>query len=334
MRITIATPVRPGVASGNQVTAERWRRRLTELGHRVRLVEVAPDGERSAAADTDDVAAGSDLLVALHARRCARVVAVSKRIAPQRPVVVGLAGTDLYVDLPDDPDTLRSLAVADAIVTLQSKAVDRLSTIDEALATKAAVVHQSVELPPLRSQPSPECFTVAVLAHLREVKDPLLAARAARHLPAGSRAVVVHAGSAHDDGWASAARAEMETNPRYTWRGELPRTVALELLASADVLACTSRAEGGANVVSEAIALGVPVIGTAIEGTTGLLGDDHPGLVPVGDAEALAKVVYALEVDRRVYEEARERVAALRHLVDPAHERACWASVLAAIQER
>lgn len=330
MRITIATPVRPGVASGNQVTAERWRRRLTELGHRVRLVEVAPNA--GPAEDTDDVGAGCDVLVALHARRCAAVVAASKRIAPQRPVVVGLAGTDLYVDLPDDQDALRSLTVADAIVTLQGKAMDRLSTIDEALTAKAVVVHQSVELPPLRSRRSAECFTVAVLAHLREVKDPLLAARAARHLPAHSSVVVVHAGSAHDDRWASAAQAEMETNPRYTWRGEVPREQALEMLASAHVLACTSRAEGGANVVSEAIALGVPVVGTAIDGTTGLLGDDHPGLVPVGDAEALAEVMHALEADPRVYEEARARVAALRHLVEPAHERACWASVLAAIR--
>jgi putative glycosyltransferase (TIGR04348 family) len=334
MQIALATPVRPGVASGNQVTSQRWRRRLNELGHDVRLVDVSsPDADPFATA-AGEVAARCDLLVALHARRCAGAIASWKQAAAQRPVVVALAGTDLYVDLPENEAALGSLTLADAIVILQAKALDRLRSIDPALVTKAFVVHQSVELPPLRPEPRGDRFTVAVLAHLRDVKDPLLAARAARRLPTASRVVVVHAGAAHEHRWASAARAEMELNPRYRWRGELTRHAALELLASADVLACTSHAEGGANVVSEAIALGVPVVGTAVDGTTGLLGDDHPGLVPIGDAEALAEVLRTLEGDPAVYAEARGRVEALRHLVDPAHEREGWASVLSALGQR
>lgn len=329
LRIVLATPVRPGVTSGNRVTSERWQRRLTELGHDVELVDVlpAPDGQTS----IERWARDPDVLIALHARRCAPAVAAWKRALPDRPVVVALAGTDLYVDLPDHEPTLRSLIVSDAIVTLQDNALHRLRSIDPALAMKASVVHQSVDLPLLRPDRRDGRFTVAVLAHLRDVKDPLLAAEAARRLPDDSRVEVVHAGAAHDERWAAAARAEMGSNPRYEWRGELPRTAALELLASADVLACTSRAEGGANVVSEAIALGVPVVGTAVDGTTGLLGDDHPGLVPVGDAAALAHVLRLLEQDPGAYGEARRRVRALRHLVEPPHERACWQSVLAAL---
>ena len=212
---------------------------------------------------------------------------------------------------------------------LQSRAVDRLASFDSALAAKATVVPQSVELPELSPvERAGDEFVVVVLAHLRDVKDPLLAARAARLLPDDSRVVVRHAGAAHDDAWAAAATAEMGENPRYEWLGERSRIEALELLAGADVLACTSVSEGGANVVSEAIALGVPVIGTDIDGTRGILGDDHPGLVPVGDAAALAEMIRTVETDDGVRADARDRVVALQHLVEPATERAAWARVL------
>lgn len=335
MRITIAAPVRPGVSSGNDVTAARWARRLTELGHDVSIVPLDPArGEGFDPGSTDDVGDGADLLVALHARRCARAVAASRNVRPERPVVVGLAGTDLYADLPDDPDARAAVAAADALVVLQSRAVERLSSIDDALAAKASVVHQSVEPPlPVRRRSS-EAFTVVVLAHLRDIKDPLLAAFAVRRLPADSPVVVVHAGAAHDDAWAAAATQESRTNDRYRWLGEIDRPEALGLLASADALACTSRLEGGANVVTEAVALGVPVIGTAIEGTTGLLGGDHPGLVPVGDADALAAVMHRLATDDAAYAEAEQRIARLRHLTEPDAERASWAGVLARLPAR
>lgn len=332
MRITIAAPVRPGVASGNDVTAARWGRRLTELGHDVVLAPLTPDrGEGFHATHRDDVGGDADVLVVLHARRCARAVGASRAAAPGRPVVVGLAGTDLYDDLPHDADARAAVEAADALVVLQGKAIERLASIDPTLGHRAWVVHQSVEPPLPRRARDADRFTVAVLAHLREVKDPLLAARAARRLPGHSSAVVVHAGAAHDTRWAEAAESEMAHNPRYQWRGELPRADALALLAGADVLACTSLLEGGANVVSEAIALGVPVIGTIVDGTTGLLGDDHPGLVPVGDEAALAEVILGLERDPAAYAEVEHRTTAVRHLADPASERAAWRSVLEAI---
>jgi hypothetical protein len=88
----------------------------------------------------------------------------------------------------------------------------------------------------------------------RDVKDPLLTACAARLLPAGSRVRVVHAGAALDARLEKLARAEDRANPRYRWLGDGPRTRALRLLAGSQLLALTSRLEGGANVVSEAFA--------------------------------------------------------------------------------
>ncbi len=331
MNVAVASPVRPGATSGNDVTAARWVRRLTELGHEV--TDVPFD---TAVDDAATVVAGraneADVVVALHARRCAPIVEAALELRPDRPVVVGLAGTDLYRDLPDDADALGTITTADRLVVLQAAAVGRLAEWSPALAAKTHVVHQSVD-PPLPSRPlnRPTAFTVVVLAHLREVKDPLLAARATRLLPESSTVRIDHAGMVHDELWAARARREADENPRYHWHRELRRPDALGLLARADVLACTSRLEGGANVVTEAIALGVPVVGTRIDGNTGLVGDDYPALVPVGDAQALAELFLELESDAAVYADLEARVADRRHLTEPANERAEWAAVLDAV---
>ncbi|WP_435168869.1 glycosyltransferase [Falsirhodobacter sp. 1013] len=60
------------------------------------------------------------------------------------------------------------------------------------------------------------------------------------------------------------------------------------LMAGADLLVLPSAFEGLPLVVLEAMAAGCPVVATRIGGVTEALGDDHPWLVPAGDARALA----------------------------------------------
>jgi glycosyltransferase involved in cell wall biosynthesis len=87
--------------------------------------------------------------------------------------------------------------------------------------------------------------------------------------------------------------------------------------------------EGGANVVSEAVVAGVPVLASAIPGSIGLLGRDYPGYFPVGDAAALARLM------RRAEEEPAFRAALERHcatrapLFAPERERQAWRALLA-----
>jgi putative glycosyltransferase (TIGR04348 family) len=323
MRIALATPVRPGTTSGNDVTAERWATHLRALGHTVSIVEVEPDGRFD-----DSVIAAADMLLSLHARRTATACRMWRAGRPHEPLVVALTGTDLYLDLPDDEEAMRSVIDADRLVVLQHAAVDRLTSIDAGLGAKSIVIHQSVPRPLPPRSVDPSVFRVVILAHLRNVKDPLLCARAAARLPADSTVLIEHAGAAHTAGWKEAARAEAARNPRYRWLGPLDRPAALELLASATVLACTSTLEGGANVVSEAIAMGVPVIGTDIDGNRGLLGADHPGLVPVGDDVALAALLDYLETDPAALADLQARTDALRPITDETAERAAWANLL------
>ncbi len=327
MQIALAAPVRPGSISGNDVTAARWARRLTELGHAVTIVAIPPDGPHLGAEVIDELRQ-AEFLIALHARRCAAVVSWWHEERTGQPLVVGLAGTDLYIDLPGSREAFDSVTAAHHIVVLQPRAIDRLRSLGESLADKSTVVYQSVEPPlPARSV-NAEVFSVVVLAHLRDVKDPLMSARAARLLPPASRVVVDHAGAAHDERWQQAADKEARLNSRYHWHGELDRPRALEMMAAGRVVACTSRFEGGANVVSEALAIGVPVIGTHIDGNIGLLGDDYPGLVPVGDHAALAALLQTLEADPPALAELQARVDARQSLTDPARERDAWAGVI------
>lgn len=237
-------------------------------------------------------------------------------------MIVGLAGTDLYRDMPKNTAAMTVTDNADALIVLQAEAADRVAAMNQAWADKTNVIYQSTTRQLPGRTPVVDEFRVVVLAHLREVKDPLLAARASRKLSDSSQVTVHHGGRAHDKTWEERAIREMEANHRYTWHRELDAEAALVLLATADVLACTSLSEGGANVVTEALAMGVPVIGTRIGGNVGILGEDHPGLFPVGDAETMAAVLHRLETDRDAMADLVRRTKDRSKIAAPENERA------------
>jgi putative glycosyltransferase (TIGR04348 family) len=303
----IATPARAGSMTGNRVTALRWAKRLRELGWSV-VIGVEWTGEPC------------DLLVALHAQKSHASIV---RCAEQRPDaarVVALTGTDVYGDLDDDARARESIALAHRLIVLQPLALERL--VGEARA-KARVIRQSATIP-RACAPAEPGLRACVLAHLREVKDPFLAARALALLPPTSSLRVLHLGAA-DEPWRQlATRTEAAMRGRWTWLGERSRGEALAVLAASSLLILTSRSEGGANVVTEAIAAGTPVISTRIEGSIGILGDDYPGYCAVGDASGLAALLRRCEDEPAFLGELKARVVALRPLVDPAHERASW----------
>jgi glycosyltransferase involved in cell wall biosynthesis len=78
------------------------------------------------------------------------------------------------------------------------------------------------------------------------------------------------------------------------WRRDIPR-----VMAALDVLVLTSLWEGLPRVIPAAIAAGVPVVATAIDGTTDVLKDGETGLVrPPRDVAGLAAGVGRLLRDR------------------------------------
>src|SRR5262245_4977693 len=313
MNIAIITPAPPGSRKGNRVTALRWRRLLQQLGHRV-IIRQEYDGERC------------DLLIALHARRSFAAVERFQRAYPDRPVIVALTGTDLYEEIHTDPTAQRALDVAWRLIVLQPLGIRELP---KALRSKARVIYQSAESPARwKGAPRKDRFEVCVLGHLRPVKDPFRTAQAARLLPASSRIHVVHLGAALSPEMGQQARAEIAANPRYRWLGDLPRAKALRILARSRLLVQTSLLEGGANTLSEAIVLSVPVMSSRIPDSVGLFGADYPGEFPVGDTRALAALLHRAETDRRFYQALSLWCRRLRPLFAPRRELASWRQLL------
>ena len=316
MKISLVSPAGVTALSGNRTTAVRWRRLLGELGHSVDLVQ-SWQGEEA------------DLLIALHARKSFDSIRRFDEVRQGAPLVVALAGTDLYRDLDQGDEVLRAVDMATCVVALQPAAIERLP---RAVHDKVHVILQSAEPPPSPPKSLSDRFEVSVLSHLREIKDPLLAAAATRRLPATSRIVVEHAGAALDEELGAQACKESETNPRYRWLGPLPFDRARELLSRSRVMVLSSRDEGGANVVSEAIVAGVPVLSTDIPGSRGLLGDDYPGYFAVGDDEGLASLLLRVESEPSYLAELEGHLVRLRPRFTPERERMAWRELLGIVR--
>jgi glycosyltransferase involved in cell wall biosynthesis len=183
-------------------------------------------------------------------------------------------------------------------------------------------------------KPAGRAFSVCVLANLRDVKDPLRAAWAAARLPAESRVEVVHAGAPLVREWEERARAEERANPRYRYVGPLLRGAAAHLLRSSHVVVLSSLMEGGANVLGEAMTYGVPALASRVEGNVGLLGDDHPGLFPAGDTEALAALLLRCEREPGFLESVRAAGSRRAWLFAPARERDAWRRLMTEVLVR
>jgi putative glycosyltransferase (TIGR04348 family) len=314
MKFILITRPGPSTRTGNAVAALRWARILRQIGHRVTI-----------AADYADESA--DAMVAIHAWRSAEALRRFKMRYPERPLILQLSGTDIYHYVNEEPaPTLRSMELADRLVALNSLA---WRVVPSKFRKKLRVIFQSARKPFASRQPSRRYIDVSVIGHLRDVKDPLRAAEAARLLPPTSRIRVVHIGRAYSAQWAAKAKAEMAANPRYLWRDDVPRPVVQKLLRRSHAMVLSSLSEGGANVISEAIAAGVPILASRMDGNVGLLGGDYPAYFPVGDTKALAQLLQRIEGDRRFVAKLRRAIARRAPLFRPEREVAAWRQLLA-----
>jgi len=96
----------------------------------------------------------------------------------------------------------------------------------------------------------------------------------------------------------------------------------------------SSLSEGGANVISEAIVTGVPVLASRMDGNVGLLGADYPAYFPVGNTNALAQLLQRIEGDRRFVARLRRAIARRAPLFRPEREVAAWRRLLAELSVR
>ncbi|HEV8369491.1 MAG TPA: selenoneine biosynthesis selenosugar synthase SenB [Pyrinomonadaceae bacterium] len=318
MRIGIVTPAPPQSLHGNRITALRWAMILRRLGNRVSIVQTY-EGEPY------------DLLVALHARKSRPAVVNFRRQNSEGPVIVALTGTDVYRDIRTSRAAREALDLATRIVVLQPKATKELRPSWQ---MKARVIYQSVKnRQPLTSnthakERSSASFDVSVIGHLRAVKDPFRTAMAVRMLPDSSRVRVLHIGGAMTDAMANRARKEMRVNSRYKWLGQLSQLLVFQVLKKSSLCVLSSRMEGGANVLSEAIAASVPILASRIDGNIGILGAAYPGYFDVGNTSQLARLLARAERSSEYLAELKACGKSLIHLVDPAREEQAWSTLI------
>ena len=303
MRIALITPYGREHRNGNWHTAARWTRFLREAGHTVR-VQVEWD------------ARPADLMLALHARRSFASIQAFAKHFPTRPLLLALTGTDLYRDIHENRDAQQALQLAHRIIVLQERGVDELPAH---LAAKTRVIYQSA--PDIARQATPAgSFEVLVIGHLRAEKDPFRVALATAYLPEHSQIQVMHLGGALSEDMTETAELAQIKLPRWHWLGDVPHKTVIKRLSRAHLMVISSVMEGGANVICEALAAGVPVLASHMPGNIGMLGEDYPGYFPVGDERKLARLLLMAESDPDFYASLVSHARQRRCLMRPEQE--------------
>jgi putative glycosyltransferase (TIGR04348 family) len=271
-RVLIVSPALADANNGNWRTASRWAQFLSGVAE----VEIAREW----------AGGHCDAMIALHARRSADSIARLFAARQDCPIALVLTGTDVYRDIDESKAAQHSLQCASQLVVLQPDALDRLGAGEVA---KARVILQSARR--MRRRDAARSLELVAVGHLRDEKDPLTLMAAARRLPPETPIRIVHIGDALAPELGEAARRTMAECPHYRWLGGLPREAARRRIARAGALVHTSRIEGGAQVVIEAVRSGVPVLASRIGGNLGLLGEDYEGYFAAGDDAALAALM-------------------------------------------
>ena len=314
MRIALITPYPTSARNGNAHTALRWARFLRMTGHQVE-VAVQWDGQPA------------DLMIALHARRSYTALAAFSQAYPQQPLILVLTGTDLYRDIQTDPTAQHALQLATRLVVLQPRGLHELSA---RLQAKTSVIFQSA--PALKARPKrTRTFDICVVAHLRDEKDPLRAAHAAALLPAESHVRVLHVGAALTPEMEQQAK-HCQQHPRWKWLGARTHADTRRLIAGCRLLVQSSRMEGGANTIVEAVSAGVPVLASNISGNIGMLGEDYSGYYPLASSEALAQLMRRAETEPDFYAELSAQCAVRASLFEPYRERAAVQNLIKEFQ--
>ena len=317
MKVILVTPAPPNSNNGNRISANRWAKILIQLGHQVSVVERY-------------TTQNADLMIAIHAWRSHDSIIRFRQKNAAAKLIVVLSGTDIYQYIHSHQETtLAAMQQADILLGLNHKVA--LAVPDE-LQHLLQVIPQSASKQVKRGN-SEKHFLALVVGHLRDVKNPFQAAKAAQSLAATSRIQIHHYGRAHNASWALQARRETATNQRYRWCGEVNQSRLGEIYQQAKVLIVSSKMEGGANVICEAITAGTPVLASNIDGNIGLLGEDYEGYYSLSDTQMLRTLLGRLEQDKLFYSRLKSQFTFLQQYYSPHREIWNWKSLLKQLTE-
>jgi putative glycosyltransferase (TIGR04348 family) len=288
--IVLVSPGLPDARNGNWQTAHRWASMLspsfdviladqwpntaTKPVEQAHLLDPPSSSEKTAPV----------AMLALHAYKSSTAIEAWSSIYPNRPLIVVLTGTDLYRDIKKQPQAQASIERADYLVVLQEEGPKALPVH---LRSKCRVIFQSCSSFKTLAKTTTHLKAVMV-GHLRDEKWPQTLFEAASQLSSEcDRIYIDHIGRALDSTLGQQALSTASQCSNYRWLGSLSHRATRHRIQHAHVLIHTSRMEGGAHAVMEAVRSGTPVLASKIDGNLGMLGLDYLGYFEPGDSRAL-----------------------------------------------
>lgn len=321
--VRILTPFGAASGMGNWRTATRYAQMLRSSGLNASVYEPSR---------IDDACLNSGqriVAIVLNAARSAEQLHAF--VQADIPVMLVMTGTDLYGVLRQEKSDTAEYRSAEAamqaatkIVALQQEAAQEISDRWPQLADRVSVLLQTSPLrrpfaPLVTSQSKTVRFLIA--AHIREEKDPRTgflgfhkafpegwAKRAdGRRVPVR----LLHVGGYRDKALMQELILMSTQYPGILLEGPLTHAETMRMMTHVHCLIQPSVSEGGALVVSEAVACRLPVIASNIPAHRSQLGADYPGLFQVGDADHLAESLTRFVGDQKFIDALRQSQAHL-----------------------
>ncbi len=314
LSVVIISPALSDANNGNWQTAKRWAQMLSSH-YRTRIT-------KQWRADMD---ASDDIMIALHARRSADSIAAWHGQRGSRGLIVALTGTDLYRDIQTDTQARASLDSAAHLIVLQELGIKSLPKQHHA---KTQVIFQSTSSRETLAKTDKHLNAVMV-GHLRDEKMPQTLFEAARLLKGDTKIRITHIGAGLDEKLAQDAIETEALCAGYIWARGLKHAQTRARIQRAHVLVHTSKMEGGAHVIMEAVCSGTPVLASRMDGNVGMLGSGYDGYFPVGDAAALASLLHQCKNDKAFLDHLSSQCALRAPLFYPAAEKAALLGLVA-----
>ena len=210
-----------------------------------------------------------------------------------RPVVTTLRGGDANrVDSSFIHRFLIGLCLrlGGCVVAVSDDIAHRMKDLFPAMAEKVVMIPNGVDPAPTRNESGDDVengiVRLVMVGSLVRGKSVQTALHALAHLPEEFLLTVV--GDGPEKEALIALVANLGIGERVRFIGRVPPEQVPGWLAKADVLVMTSRSEGRPNAVLEAMAAGLPVVGSDIPGIRELVTSEVNGMLfPVGDCNAL-----------------------------------------------
>jgi glycosyltransferase involved in cell wall biosynthesis len=163
-----------------------------------------------------------------------------------------------------------------------------LSRIDNAISIPVLDFHEQKKI---RAEwnVAPDEKLIVQIGRLAKSKRNALLLNAVADLPAGIATKVVFVGDGEERAALATHARELKIDGRVIFAGY--RRNAPAIMAAADVLAITSNKEGLPIVILEAMAVGCPIIATAVGAIPQVLSQQSAWIIPVDDETALVRAL-------------------------------------------